>query len=458
MWFTLEDVVGVTNATVAKTVHTRFRGVAIDSRVCEEGQLFVALRGKRVDGHSFVGEAIQRGAFGALVEQVVGDHEATLLFVPNTYEALTALGRYASFRLQGTKIGITGTAGKTTCKHLFAQLLGTRFSVGMTPQSFNTALGVSVSLANLEEDTTFIVVEAGISERGEMGVLASLIHPEVVVFTTFGQGHLEGLGSLQGVVEEKLKLLGEHTGLVYLNVDQELVSSEDVCSRVPGARVIPFGRGRNAFLRLESFALDVDRLTSTFTVFWEKHCFLFEAPVLAPQVALLALPGIHYALEAGVPLEDIRAVLADFRELPGRGGFFRFQNGVVIDDTYNANPVSVRKAIDLATSFARGGYRVCLVLGDMLELGEEAERAHEEVLCYLRGSPVDRVLLFGPLFARAFARVQDVRFTPVGEPEEAHALLREFVARSGRWMVLLKGSRGMQLETMMLEEWREGDA
>lgn len=457
MWFTLEEVEKATQATLAKKRSIRFNGVAIDSRRCERDQLFVALRGKKVDGHSFVSEALQRGAAGVLVERIDKDIEATTFVVPNTYEALASLGRYASLRLKGTKIGITGTVGKTTCKHLFAQLLSARFSAVMTPQSFNTSLGVSVSFANFPEDAHFIVVEAGISERGEMDSLASIIRPEVAVFTAFGEGHLQGLGSVEGVIEEKLKLVCENTRSVYLNVDRGVPKTEDVCLRVPHAVVIPFGMKKEALLRLESFMLDVRRLRSSFSIVWGTHRLSLEAPILAPEVALVVLPAIHFALEAGVPLEDVREVLADFRELPGRGGFFRFGKGIVIDDTYNANPLSVRKAVDLATRFAYGGYRVCLVLGDMLELGVVAEDAHRSILLYVERSPVDLVILFGSFFEKAFEGIgrDDRRFVLVRAPEEAHAILKSFTASSLPWMVLLKGSRGMGLEAMMLEEWRE---
>lgn len=463
MWFALEEVQRVTRANLARKVDTRFRGVAIDSRKCKREQLFVALRGRRVDGHSFVGEAVQRGARGAVVERVEEDLGVTIFEVPSTYEALVSLGKLASSRLRGTKIGITGTAGKTTCKHLFTRLLGSRFSVAMTPQSFNTTIGVSVSFANFEEDTSFVVVEAGINARGEMEPLASIICPEVVVFTAFGEGHLEGLGSLEGVVEEKLKLAGERTKQVYLNVDRGVPEVGSVALRVPQAAIIPFGRTRKAALRLESFALDVWNLRSTFSVTWGEHRFFFKAPILAPEVALVALPAIHFALEAGVPLGEIQEVLVDFRELPGRGGFLSFGNGVVVDDTYNANPLSVRKVVDLGTSFAQGGYRVCLVLGDMLELGDYAEKAHRDVLFHVQRSPIHLALLFGPLFRRALEggfmeEVEKGRFIPVEEPEEAHRILRSFTTSPEKWVVILKGSRGMGLEAMMLEEWREPHA
>ncbi|WP_427366764.1 UDP-N-acetylmuramoyl-tripeptide--D-alanyl-D-alanine ligase [Candidatus Caldatribacterium saccharofermentans] len=459
MWFTLEEIRGVTQAEVLRVLGTSFEGVAIDSRKCQKEQLFVALRGKRVDGHAFIGDALKRGASGVLVERWEGDAETTVFVVPSTEEALLALGKHASSRLRGVRIGITGTVGKTTCKHLFAHCLGQRFSVALTPQSFNTVVGVSSSFANFDEHVAFVVVEAGISEKGEMEVLSGLIRPEVAVFTAFGEGHLEGLGSVLEVVEEKLKLLGEKTQRVYLNVDRGIPEERRVRDRVPQAEVFSFGASQRARLRLVSFELDVSHLLSRFTVAWEGTSLSFEAPILAPEVAVVSLPAIHFALEMGVPFEELRESLRTFRELPGRGGFFRWGNGVVIDDTYNANPPSMQKAVHLLSRFAQEGYSTYLVLGDMLELGDFAEEAHREILERIQASPIRQVLLFGPHFVgiaqKEFAReVERGRFVVLASFEEGRAFLESLAIAQEQWVVLLKGSRGMELEAMMPEEWR----
>ncbi|WP_438318937.1 UDP-N-acetylmuramoyl-tripeptide--D-alanyl-D-alanine ligase [Candidatus Caldatribacterium sp. SIUC1] len=461
MRFTLEEIRGVTQAEVLRVLATSFEGVAIDSRKCQKEQLFVALRGRRVDGHAFIGDALKRGASGVLAERWEEAAETTVFVVPSTEEALLALGKHASSRLRGVKIGITGTAGKTTCKHLFAHCLGQRFSVALTPQSFNTVVGVSSSFANFDEHAAFVVVEAGISEKGEMEVLSGLIRPEVVAFTAFGEGHLEGLGSVLEVVEEKLKLLGEKTRRVYLNVDRGIPEERRVRDLVPQAEVFSFGASQRARLRLTSFELDVSRLLSKFTVAWEGTNLSFEAPILAFEVAVTSLPAIHFALEAGVPLEELQESLRAFRELPGRGGFFRWGSGVVIDDTYNANPLSMRKAVNLLSRFAQGGYSTYLVLGDMLELGDFAGEAHREVLERLQASPIRQALLFGPRFVdiarREFAReVERGRFVILASFEEGRTFLRSLATSREGWVVLLKGSRDMELEAMMPDEWRSG--
>jgi UDP-N-acetylmuramoyl-tripeptide--D-alanyl-D-alanine ligase len=458
--FTLREIQKVTEANVLKGGLENFWGVSIDSRTCGEGQLFVALRGKRTDGHHFVFEALDRGAHGAMVEKWdEGKHfPATLFVVPDTYLALIRLGKYASFRLRGKRIGVAGAAGKTTCKHVVSYLLGRCFKVAMTPQSFNTPLGVSLSFANFPEDASFIVAEAGINTRGEMEMLSALIRPEVVIFTAFGEEHLEGLGSKRGALEEELKLLWEGTERVYVNVDGDVPEREEVRKYSPRALVIPFGCSKKAFLRLLSFHLNTARLTSRFRIVVGGKIFSLEAPILAPETVLLALPAIHLSFEAGLSWKKIEEALQALRELPGRGGFFCRGNGVIIDDTYNANPLSCRKAVRLLSKFALGGYRTCLVLGDMLELGDATDRAHREILRRVWHSPIERVLLLGPFLGEAaqkeFCGVWGERFLLLASPEEGKMFLRNFAASSERWAVLLKGSRGMGLETVMPEEWR----
>lgn len=459
--FTLGEIQKATEADVLKRGPENFRGVSIDSRTCREGQLFVALRGKRTDGHHFVFEALGRGAHGAMVERWDEKKHflATLFVVPDTYLALIRLGKYASFRLRGKRIGVAGAAGKTTCKHVVSYLLGRCFKVAMTPQSFNTPLGVSLSFANFLEDASFIVAEAGINTKGEMEMLSSLIRPEVVIFTAFGEEHLEGLGSKRGALEEELKLLWEGTERVYVNVDGDVPERDEIQKYSPRASVIPFGRSEKAFLRLLSFHLNPTHLTSRFRIVVGEKILSLEAPILAPETALLTLPAVHLSFEAGLSWREIEGALKALRELPGRGGFFRWGNGVVIDDTYNANPLSCQKAIRLLSRFASGGYRTCLVLGDMLELGDATDRAHREILRSVRRSPIERVLLLGPSLEEAarkeFCSLWEERFLILASPEEGKTFLRNFAVSLERWAVLLKGSRGMGLETVMPEEWRE---
>ena len=223
MKFYPQEIVEITQAEMQKTGKAPFfEGVAIDSRSLKAGQLFVALKGERTDGHLFVKEAIKKGAPGVLVSRFEDGEEETYVFrVPDTFLALQRLGRGASQKLSGYKIAITGTVGKTTCKSFFASLLSRRFLVEATPQSFNTVIGVASSIANFKENNDYLIIEAGISKKKEMEELAEIIDPHMVVFTSFGEGHLEGLGSVEEVVEEKIKLVREKTEIIYLNTDQK---------------------------------------------------------------------------------------------------------------------------------------------------------------------------------------------------------------------------------------------
>ncbi|MGC8777461.1 MAG: UDP-N-acetylmuramoyl-tripeptide--D-alanyl-D-alanine ligase [Candidatus Caldatribacteriaceae bacterium] len=466
MKLTREEVQRITQASLIRTgQHPFFEGVAIDSRSCREGQLFVALKGARTDGHFFVSSAFERGAWGALVKEIstsLQESEDGALFqVEDTLTALKALGREASRRFEGTKVAITGTAGKTTCKHLLYALLQKKCSVAMTPQSFNTAIGISCALANFPEESQVAIVEAGISKVGEMEELAEIIEPAIAIFTTFGEGHLEGLKSVEKVVEEKSKLVGPKTRRVYLNGDCPQATSLRNRWEQEGKRVISFGvRTDNEFV-LSRFALQLPQFQADCSIHCGDQVLTFQAPILFPEMLVSLLPALHLALEWGVSPEELAEVLHHWKVPPGRGNHFFYRGGVVIDDSYNANPLSYRKALRLLKFLARQGFETWLVAGDMLELGTLSLPAHRHLLQEVVTSPgLSRVILFGSFFREIAERefqkeLAEGTFRFFSSHQEICRFLEEYFHSRSNWVVLFKGSRGMAMEKAIPEEWKE---
>ncbi|MGQ9746826.1 MAG: UDP-N-acetylmuramoyl-tripeptide--D-alanyl-D-alanine ligase [Candidatus Caldatribacteriaceae bacterium] len=407
MRFTREEIQRETRAILLEEgQHHFFEGVAIDSRDCREGQLFFALKGKRTDGHLFLPDAFQKGAWGALVQAIPvfwRSKEGPVLFqVEDTHYALQDIGQRASQRLKGKKVAITGTVGKTTCKHFLRALLGERFRVEVTPHSFNTLIGVSCALANFQEEDQLVVVEAGISEKGEMEKLARIIVPEIVVFTSFGEGHLQGLGSVEEVVKEKEKLVCPETHCIYLNGD--LVESFRLRQNFQkeGKRVISFGRNRGNDMFLSRFDLQLSQWQARCSIQWGQRITTFRTPILFPEVVVSLLPAIHLAFEWGVAEKEVIETLQSFQVPSGRGNILFCSGGVVIDDSYNANPLSYRKAIKLLKEAARYGFETWLVAGDMLELGDISLQEHRRLLQELVKAPsLAGVVIFGYNFMEA---------------------------------------------------------
>ncbi|NSW75959.1 MAG: UDP-N-acetylmuramoyl-tripeptide--D-alanyl-D-alanine ligase [Candidatus Atribacteria bacterium] len=464
MKFTQEEIQRITGARLLQEGrHPFFDGLAIDSRSCVKGKLFVALKGEKTDGHFFVLSAFDRGAFGAVIKEVpvsVLGTDGALFQVEDTLEALRCLGREASSRFRGTKIAITGTAGKTTCKHFIQDLLQRRFSVEITPQSFNTVIGVSCALANFQQESQIGVIEAGINRVGEMEELAEIVDPDIVIFTAFGAGHLEGLESVEKVVAEKSKLVGCRTHRVYLNGDSPFAASLIKTWEQAGKKVILFGTRRENELILSSFTLHWPHLWADFSVQCGNQVLAFQSSMLFEEVLVSLLPALHVALEWGVSPREIAEVLENWKPLPGRGDHFGYDGGVVIDDTYNANPLSYRKALKLLKFLSRQGLETWLVAGDMLELGSFSSEAHRVLLEEALMPPaLSGIVIFGPHLREAAEQkfrkeLQEGTIRFFSSHQEIQHFLEEYFRFRENWVVLFKGSRGMTMEKSIPEEWQ----
>lgn len=374
-----------------------FGAVGTDSRSLPAGALFVALAGERFDGHEFVRAAEQRGAAGALV---AADVEAALPRV-RVADTRLALGRMANAwrgNFAVPVVAVTGSSGKTTVKELVASILRVRHRVCSTEGNLNNDIGVPLTLMRLAEGDEALVVELGANHAGEIGYLAGLVEPTVGIITNAGAAHLEGFGSLEGVAAAKGELLDHlpRAGTAVLNADDRFVS--DWRARSRAGQVTTFGLQRPADVTVVGMP-EFDAAGSRFVLRLPDGA---EAEVALP---LLGMHSIANALAAaaaahalGVGPEDIATGLGRASAVHGRLDRVRGRAGaVIIDDSYNANPSSVRAALDTLSSLP--GKRV-LVLGDMAELGPTAAALHRETGEYAAGR-VDALFTIGALAARA---------------------------------------------------------
>ncbi len=452
MRFQLTDVLRLTGGKVAAPGDASvFNGVVSDSRECRAGSLFAALKGEKTDGHLYLKEAHSRGAAGALVERGNSALSGFVqIQVENTLPALLSLGRWALDTLGGHRIAFTGTVGKTTIKNFFLHLLSGHFSVEATPHSYNTPLGIALSFCGFREGSRLFLVEAGINALGEMQELYSAIRPHTVILSPIGEGHLEGLQSVERVVQEKIQLVGKGVERVYVHADNlQWDEIRSLCQR-PGREVYCYGG--NTSLRIEKYIFHPDTVRSSI------HCVVFgstleiDLPFISPQASELLLPALHFALESGMSTPEIQRRVSAFLPSRGRERLYTVKGGIVIDDTYNANPVSMRKSLEILPLFQRRGYETWAVLGDMLELGRASESAHQEVIRTLVGLGIDKTILRGSLFHRAADRVLSQEQGGGGifvasSHREVEGILHEHLGEAEKkWVVLFKGSRGMRME------------
>jgi UDP-N-acetylmuramoyl-tripeptide--D-alanyl-D-alanine ligase len=403
-------------------------GATIDSRMVRPGQLFVALRGAR-DGHDFVEAAFKEGAAAAMVD--VPAASATCVVVADTFAALTDLAIAARDRLPARVVGITGSVGKTSTKDLLAAALGRRWRVSASPKSFNNELGVPLTVLETPDDAEAVVVEMGARGKGHIAALCRVARPVVGVVTTVGLSHAEFFGTLDDVVEAKGELVAAlpPEGTAVLNADVVLVAG--MAART-SARVMTFGLTAGD-VRAEGLALD-DDLRPTFRLRSPWGDADVSLAVRGHHQVANALAAAAAALACDTPLEHVAAGLGDAQLSPWRMQLERSPSGaLVLNDTYNANPLSVEAA--LRALAALPAQRRTALLGVMAELGEVGPGEHARLGALAEDLGIRVIAVAAPHYG--------------GEPvsDAAEALERLGPIGPGD-AVLVKGSRAVGLESV----------
>ncbi len=435
-----------------------YSGVSTDTRALAAGALFVALRGDRFDAHDFLPAAAEAGAAGAVVERVPDDAPPALAYyvVPDTLEALGRLARWRRRHLAACVCAITGTNGKTTTKELARAALSTRLRVHATTGNLNNLVGAPLTLLQAPEDTEALVVEVGTNAPGEIARLRDIVEPDAAIVTTVAAGHLEGLGSVEGVLEEKVSLLG-HLGRDGVALVGDQPTELPARARSLATRVRVAGASERADRDLRATGVELDAEGRARFSWRGRQVRLSYRGRHNVTNALLALGLAEaWAVDLDAAVEAIAA--AEPQKL--RGEIRRFGDLRVVVDCYNANPASMAAALDLLLSMPRGGGRVA-VLGTMRELGAHSAALHEEAARAFAEADVDLVVATGD-FVRAFRPLSGAlgaRLVAADDPLEA---FDRFAGRlSGDEVVLLKGSRGVALERLLprfAERWGQDDA
>jgi UDP-N-acetylmuramoyl-tripeptide--D-alanyl-D-alanine ligase len=448
--FTVQDIVRATQgALVAGDLGIPVTGVSIDSRSLGVGEAFFAIHGHRLDGHAFLAEAAARGAACLVVHTLPDEVPANvpLVLVEDTTGALGRLAAWHRGRFDIPVVAVTGSNGKTTTKELTAGVLATRWEVLRPERSFNNQWGLPLTLLKLSPEHQAVVLEIGSNARGEVAALAALASPSVGVVTTVAAVHTEYLGSLEGVREEKAGLVRALSadGVAVLNADDPRVAGMAHDTR---ARVVTYGRGASAHVRAIGDLVEDDTgLSLTLQSGGERQ--LVTLGLAGRHNAINALAAAAVGVALGIPLADVARGLAGVRPVAGRCVWRRAGEVTILDDTYNASPVSVRAALDTAAA-RRQGRKLIVVLGDMLELGAISEEAHREVGRQVAALPADELIgvgraMQGAVEAARAAGLADARHLTTFEDTVAHLL-----KRLGRGdLVLVKGSRGMRMERVV---------
>ncbi len=419
-----------------------FESFSINSKSVNKNDLFIAIKGEKLDGHDFVSEAIANGAKGIVVERKLEIPDGVFqIVVADSKNFLLRLGQYARSNFKGKVIGITGSAGKTTTKEMLKRALSPKFRVKGPEGNLNTDISLPIFLLNYcEGNEEYLVLELGIQKKGDMDVLVNLFRPDFGVITNIGESHLEFLGDRTGVLKEKFKLvkyISEFGGTVFLNGDDPLIVEE---SRKYNAHKKFFGTSEGADIRCEILKIEINEMK--IRMFNRDLYFPFSGLGFVYDM----LAAFSVALEVGVSFEEAYNALKNYIPEMGRGRVISLKDGIVIiDETYNSNPLSLRTSL----SFLSERQNLILVLGDMLELGDASENLHFEVGKFVSALNPTIVLTYG----------NHSRFINEGIlSENAYANAKHFEERSllndflraleipANSTIFIKGSRGMKME------------
>ena len=429
---------------------SQVNGVGTDTRETLTGRLFIAIAGERHDGHAHLDAAADAGAVAALVDTPPADHDASrlpLLEVRNVRTALAALAAHHREALkQTTVVGITGSAGKTTVRRIAEAVLSTVSRGSASPRSFNNDLGVPLTLLAASPEDRWLLVEIGTNAPGEIAALSALVRPHLAIITGTGRSHLEGFGSEEGVAKEKATIL-DHVrpdGVGIVNIDRPAIRDE-LAARASGPLVVvSCGEHDDADVRLTSRTPREEGQ---------------EIEIDGDWTAKLSLPGRHNAVNAVAVVElarriglndaDIARGLACVEPAPMRLQRVELAGMRIWNDAYNANPESMKAALQTFAEVEHGRGRLVAIVGEMLELGEDAHALHAEVGGVMPGE-IDLLVGVGEGGAAIVAGARDAGFA--GETSlvsTADALSDATVlCRSGD-RVLIKASRGVGLERVL---------
>jgi UDP-N-acetylmuramoyl-tripeptide--D-alanyl-D-alanine ligase len=446
MKLTLQEIARITGGTLSPSgARATVTAISTDSRTVGRGELFVPLRGDRFDGHDFLGQAARKGAAACLSEEVLAGFPVPVIRVEDTLVAMGSLAASLRRDFSGPVIAVTGSSGKTTTKEMLSAILSLS-DVGLkTAGNFNNLIGLPLTLFRLEPRHRWAILEMGMSARREIARLAEIADPTVGVITNVGPAHLETLLNLDGVARAKGELFAalKPGGTAVINADDELVAQLPVAN---GVRRLLFGTSPEAQVRAEE--IEVTGEAVRFRLLLPEGERFVTLKVPGRHNVSNALAAAAAAASVGVGIDLIVRGLENFTPVSGRMEVVRGEDGVLfIEDGYNANPLSVRVALEALDEMGGSGRRVA-VLGDMLELGSGSDGFHREA-GWVAARRCDYLLLMGGMaeHTSAGARergMQSDRVRVVGSHDEAAEHLRRILRPGDR--VLIKGSRGMKME------------
>ncbi len=448
--FTLEEVLKATDGKLLHPVHLSraFTRVETDTRTIDQGALFVALKGEKFDGHDFAIKAFENGATGIVVQENRPEYNKeglAVIIVADTLKAYQHLARFHRRRFRIPIVAVTGSVGKTTTRGMIAAVLEQKFRVLQTEKNFNNEIGLPRTLLQLTPEHDACVVEMGMRGLGQIAELAAIAEPTIGVVTNVGKSHIELLGSQENIAKAKSELIQAlpADGAAVLNQDDPFVAPmSDLCR----GKVFGFGFGKNTVTVASRTSCDEKGIHFSCRCFDEV--VEIHMPVIGKHNIYNALAAVSVGRILGVSLRQAQKGLAEYKGMAMRQELVYIGTYTFINDAYNANPASMAEAIRSLAVLASG--RKIAVLGDMLELGQWAQKEHEAIGAIAAENGIDMVITLGELARYIGQSAHDHGIAAVYAAQDhgdAAAYLKKVIQPGDT--VLLKGSRGMAMEKLL---------
>lgn len=432
-----------------ESLSEKIKSITTDSRQVEPGALFIAIKGERVDGHNYIQQAFEKGAAAVLGERMV-DCVGPYILVESSFRAVGAIAEYYRRQLSIPMVGITGSVGKTSTKEMVASVLSEKFHVLKTAGNFNNELGVPFTLFRIRQEHELAVVEMGISDFGEMRRLTHMVKPNAVILTNIGTCHLENLKSRDGVLQAKTEIFDslDEDGVVFCNGDDDkLITIKEVNGKMP----VFFGLKEHNQVRadnIENLGLEGSRCS----IITPKGTFETTIPIPGTHMIYNALASAAVGLHFGLSFQEIQEGIEGAETVSGRFHIIHTEKYTVIDDCYNANPVSMKASLDVLET-ALG--RKVAILGDMFELGEKEEELHYQVGEYAGQKQIDIYICIGMLAKQLARGIEAVNNTAGREKtiftyktKEQWLTEREKILKK-KDTILVKASHGMEFSNIV---------
>ncbi len=423
-------------------------GVVSDSRQVQKDYLFLAIKGERVDGHDFIPAVMEAGAAAAVCEVAPSEKCGPYILVGSVLQALQDMAAYYRRQLSIPVVGITGSVGKTSTKEFVASVLSRKYNVLKTEGNFNNEIGVPLTLLRIRDEHEAAVVEMGINHFGEMSRLGRMAKPDVMLYTNIGECHLEFLGTRDGILKAKTEVfaeMDEDSEVIVNGDDDKLITLESVHGQKP----VRYGMTDAADVYATG-VVNHGLFGSDAVIHTPAGTFEVEVPLPGRHMVMNALAATAVGLRLGLTTDQIREGVASVKATSGRSNIVKTDQYVVIDDCYNANPVSMCAAIDLL-NMAEG--RKVAILGDMLELGENEEELHAKVGAYAAKTGVDMLICGGTLSSNMARAAEEAN----GGMLVVYCLTTDEVLKTMKLYlqdgdtILVKASHGMQYQKIVEE-------